>query len=82
MAQVADRYGLGGRVPSYEECYALHLNLLDAESRESFREFTVQIAAGPGGSLPDEWLDAAVTNKLVRYKWKNWCLRREFFRSS
>lgn len=78
MSQIAFWFGLGGRVPTYEESYCLHLNVPDVGNRESFRQFNVQLAAGPNGSLPPEWLDAAVPNPIEAFKWKNWDLRRSF----
>jgi hypothetical protein len=78
FASVAYKYGLGGRVPTYEETLTLHLNLPQLDNAESFREFTVAACAGPAGSLPFSWIDAAITNPADANKWKNWDLRRGY----
>lgn len=72
---VAYHYGLGGRVPSYEETISLYLNIPELNNAESFRQFAVATTASDG-SLPFEWLSAAVPNPVDAAKWKNWDLKR------
>jgi hypothetical protein len=75
-AEVAAAYGLGGCVPSYDQFVQLWLNLPTTRAAGNFNVAVAVVAATSKHPLPDDWIRAAVPDRLEQSRWRRWDLQR------
>jgi hypothetical protein len=75
-SEVAAVHGLGGTAPTYDQFVQLWLNLPTTQAALNFNRAVATIAAVGEQPLPDEWIRAAIPDRLEASRWRRWDLQR------